>query len=698
MDTDIRSMEWLAGAVIIVVYAYKRYNTPVTNRSSTTFARFSVFFLLYVLTILLLYWLAGSLMETSPELLKRLSAVAPGILPPQSDKYSQLTGPIFAALLLTTLMPNVLWLSTIDKRLLRFFWDLGQIPSYIIKQREWLRRAAFNIAPTLHNEIIDWATAQDIEKNDIRFEQEDSLNYEWARLCTLFIRVSQWQDLQQGKYARFLQHHDTQFETLKTEFVAFSTRAGNYFKRARKLQAVEAHTEQQEILEDLHWHLTIEANRLLKKICELIASGIFYAELTEAGRVRMIAKLGFDEYSVSNENLTPSQILTLAGSTTLAFLMISVIQEIVKYQAHAKFTGILFLAILMTISYGVSAYAAIFPKTIWRCTNIDQTKSRPIFGYFLSALIAAGLSLIAMISVRYTNNAFFMLSPEDNFNKVMTDLSWSYPYLIQSSVIGFVLAYIADNEHSRIKRRLRHMRRIDMLVMGGGLAFASLLTYCVIEGVGPFAGTRDPAFRRPADIISAMYFALQGALVGVVIGYLVPNWYRSNRARTPGQCINRLLHRSAEDIELEAGRLRAGELKHALMSAGALLAMADGSADIIEKDSLRQFLHKIAAYNLIDFSVSEGVVLFDRYVREFSQEPAETRLQKLTALNVLMPHPHLIELVMQFSLAIGYADGVFKEDEEKVFILIAEKFHLPPENYQVDFSEHNTSRQVFAGV
>ncbi len=55
MSVETNSVEWIVGGLFIAVYAYGRYNTPPENRSTTTYALFSVVFILYVLTLWAIY-------------------------------------------------------------------------------------------------------------------------------------------------------------------------------------------------------------------------------------------------------------------------------------------------------------------------------------------------------------------------------------------------------------------------------------------------------------------------------------------------------------------------------------------------------------------------------------------------------------------------------------------------------------------
>ena len=163
MHIDPQILEWAAGGLFVCFYAYKRYNTSPhniisENRTSTTFFRFLIFLILYLLTLLVIYWLFGSFLLTSPELIAKLSpffgGAAQGVVTEGTDgDRSPIYGPILAALMLTTLLPTLPKLQLFDRWLLGIFWGLGHIPGQAFWQSEKLRRAPMTFSRRRKKEI-----------------------------------------------------------------------------------------------------------------------------------------------------------------------------------------------------------------------------------------------------------------------------------------------------------------------------------------------------------------------------------------------------------------------------------------------------------------------------------------------------------------------------------------------------------------
>jgi len=60
------SFEWILGAIFVGFNAYGRYNTPTSNRESTTFQNFSLYFIFYFVSVLIVYVVFGALFDSSP--------------------------------------------------------------------------------------------------------------------------------------------------------------------------------------------------------------------------------------------------------------------------------------------------------------------------------------------------------------------------------------------------------------------------------------------------------------------------------------------------------------------------------------------------------------------------------------------------------------------------------------------------------
>lgn len=688
VDIDPLTAEWIAGAVFIALYAYKRYNTSrftgiAQNRGSTTFLRFSGFFLCYLLTLLTIYWLFGSLLQTSPEIFARLSPlfggagtlVSPG---PSGGDLAHLTGPIVSALMLTMLLPTLPLLKSFDDWLVQKFWGLGQIPHYVLRQSKKLRRAPLTIRPGRRNEIIAEADKFRIPHERLVFEKTAGIEHHWMRLCHLMVELRAWNE-RSGKYARFLQDNQQEFDALKFDFDNVSMRLSNFEDQNASVPA-ESRGKSSGILEDLKEQLKQSMKDHYKRVCTFIACGVFAAELTGRARRKSLKDMGFDQDAVLVESLTPSQVVTLALSIAAAFVGISVVEDYLKHPESIRLGPILFLSLIMTMSYGAAAIAAIIPKATWSFADIDQSGRRFFPAYLLAALLAVFFGLIAMISIRYTYNAVGGLDPEQNIDKVLIDLSWSHPYLVQSAAIGFATSFSVDSFHSRSGVWRGWFRWADSVGLGLIMLAATVVTYCWIEGVGPFEATRDLAFRGKTN---PFLFVAKGTVVGLVIGYLVPHWYRQNQRRTPMQRLTQLLNRQGSDVAYQAGQLDPGLLLDAMSTVAAYVASADGTVDSIEQDVLREFIYKLQTVEAVDFTVGDATRRFKDRAKEFESAEQLDVSAALAPLRPMVGRRLLPEILVYLGLATGHADGFFAKEERDAIDSIIAVLKLDSENFDL---------------
>lgn len=697
MKMDPRTIEWLIGAVFIAIYAFRRYNTPqdmAVQRSlaTTTFPRFWSFYVLYVLSLFVLYWFIGSFIRTSPEFLPEkaldglgLERILAGGGLVVGD--TVLNGPITAALMLTTLLPAFPKLQTFDRWLLKKFWDFGHIPFHVYRQGARLARAPFKHTLGLKSEIIKTAEGYDIPASHVVFEESSSLEHEWVRLCGLILQIDTWTRYENLRYARFVEENRAEFDDIRTDFATVSRKIRNYYRRIdQRADAPDDGTS--DVLTDLEAHYVDAVRSQVRRTCNFIARGVFAVELTQQNRRRKFAELGFDQDAVVADNLTPNQLTRLAGVIAGTFLVISLLEAALKGGPYYP-SSIAFLTVLMATTYGLAAVMGISPKSLWRFADIDESDGRPVFAYVVSAALAVVCGAIAMISIRYTFNAAAGFAPSENVDKVVTALGWSYPYLLQSAAIGGVVAFLADSHHNYRRREPHWLRWRDAAATGAAMCLASALAFAWMEGLGPLEATRDPEYVGRA---SAVFFLAKGLAVGLVIGLCVPCWHRRNRTGTPKQQLTRLVARRANEIALEAGQLHSDEFGRALAAASAYVATADNTLAAVEREVVRRVLYRLTLRNMVDFaadqaavdfSVDQAMVAFDDAATRFQRPDARPADEALKDLEPIVGRPALSDLVATLALVVAQEDGIFEDAEQRALGDILQVLNIDPAQYDL---------------
>lgn len=678
MDTS--QIEWLMGAGFIAIYAYRRYNTPTSNRSSTTFFRFNAYYLLYLGCLLALYGFVGSVLRTSPELLSYFYQFALG-LPGQvniPDNIKGLTGPMVTALALTTLLPNLPLLARLDKKLLITFWDLGHIPGKVIRQGAHLRRSIFNISSAMQRDIQKLAAEHGIAAEALSFEEHDSLNYEWTRLAALQLCLKPWASAENPRYYRFYQSQQTIYDDLQVSFIALTKRTANYFQQLTEASNLEGNRQTdnpqqtQALLDEIEHHLREKHKRLTKGFTEFIARGVLACEFTAKSRHDVLLNMGFDDGAVVDEQITANQFLSLMGILTLAFCGISII-ETYRTGTVFQWSSLWFNTLMMTTCYGMAALCGLFPKGFWY--PHEYRKTRPHNIYLLSALLATFASLIATITLRYMQASIAYEGPADLANLARSIL-WSYPYLLQSFALALGIAWIADNHSHVTGPTPKRERIIDTATMAIIMVAASFICFAWLEGMGPFEGTRDIAYRHyPHEgwYIACFWFVFKGGIVGAIIGYLVPYWFHSNRTKTPIQQLYRFIRFNRDRITRENQTLNQGELLNAIMISASRVAAADKRICQVEKDILRLFLYQLESLHVADFTIDKAMNTFDEMccIKQQSAEAFDRLAEE--SLLPLVGREALSELMMHLGNAIALGDHSIKRSEQEAINWLSEQ-------------------------
>lgn len=667
-----KAFEFAIGAIFVAFHAYGRFNTPNSNRSSTTRLRFVACFGLYAATLLAIYWMVTVVAWVSPEVLEKVLVLLGDAASTESEGRDLFRSPITTALIFTALLPNFPMLKKADQRLLQIFWDLAEIPGHAVKLAHRMYRAPYHIFPTKYDQLDREAKYYDIHIKKECFDDHASPAFAWATACSLLMEIKHWQSAHDVRYQRFIQARESEYETLKMQFATMSARVSAYYRRVDEMGG-----QLQRIEQDLRETLVSDGRDLFIKICRLMAHAVLSAETGNTARRRAIEMFGFELASDDEENLSAAQLVKLMSLIMLSFMTLSFVRYSLEGGVSSRVIGeIIFFAFLMGANYGVSAFIGIYPKDHWRFADIEATHSRPWLGYAASGLIAAGASLIIISALRFTRYTFEGVGYEVAFDRLLIDLSWSYPYLVVSFAVGFGVAWVCDSDWwgASTKRK----RLADTASMGLIVLVATYVAYAAMHGFYPFEGTKAPAFQNKS-LQGLVHYIIQGTVAALLIGALVPHWFRNNRYHTPTQRVSRFIARYSHELKVEAGKLERGTLKQALTVAAAATAMADGLLDDSERDVFRSSLTKMAEFNMLDFSIERGMEDMMNLVDQWREgDRAEIEAAALTALRQLRGKEKLGELIIQICAAIGYADGVFQAPEQYILERIVEALNRNP--------------------
>lgn len=104
------NVSMILGAILIIIYAHERFNTPSTIRATTTASRYYVASVIYLSFYLATFYIFSKY----PDLLRMLEVE--GLVRYDGDQNSNESTPVFVALLFSLLVPRFPMISELEKK------------------------------------------------------------------------------------------------------------------------------------------------------------------------------------------------------------------------------------------------------------------------------------------------------------------------------------------------------------------------------------------------------------------------------------------------------------------------------------------------------------------------------------------------------------------------------------------------------
>lgn len=651
---SISLIEWCVGGIFVSVNAYRRYNTPSSNRASTTFQNFSLYFFFYLLAVLTLYIFFGAVLDSSPETIGWLYALSlgqvGGDVPLAIDK---LSAPMVSALFLTTLLPSLPWLSRYDQALLNNFWDRGNIPNHVYKMAASMRRARFNFSPIQNKHLRKKCQSLNIDFVALMASPSASLNYRWARVNAIVDGLEEWKQDDIGRMRRFMAAQRTELNRL--------------FKQRDEINEefsqLKAEQLEPKVLQKIERFLDKSIAQLFLDASVMIGQAICMTELSESGRSARVTQLGFESGSQGLDRLSTQQMLSGLFAIFITFISLSVIEQFMKPVADRHFGSVGFMTCLMLFTYGSSLIIAFDLKRRVNLGYNELTRQRSWSAYLLVGVITVAGWFLVTISYRYIFNMLSGVESEANLLLVRQSIEWSFPFALQSLALAIVVSWILD-KHQRLgatDRLCTYQRAFDVSISIAALAVASIITYDWMAGAGLFKGyaTKDPQY---LDSLSFGWLVVKGAAIGAVIGWLVPMWFHINRTKSPDQIAGRLIQMNHKALAKEIRNLAPGDLTVAVAGVAAAVAAIDLNISRNEKDVYQIICGHLAGLPNSDVDIDSADQEFDRCLELIEHKKFDLSSRFLS----LNDCPLVANLMPFIASSIAFADGVYLDQERDI--------------------------------
>ena len=455
----------IACGFVIIIYAWNRFNTPPTNRSSTR--------------RVLYWWSCAGYILCAVGLFAALSTLlhVTGFRELLGLKDEALPDPLVATLAMTTLLPSLPLLKQVDAWLLAVFFDWGAIPAEARRRSAELTPHGFAVTARDLRALRDADEGQfgDNYTTHLR-DSADSppalSELRFTRVMKLFAQLEALSG--QQRYERFFEEAKDEFAAIRQQIAEFAPRAIVSLDRAALTPGpdpgpsgdVAFYTH---VMAEWHDRFAQDCRDCFIVMARFLASAVLRAEPTEREIVERLHKIGFTSVKPNNLPEFPIDSLTLLGLGITFYLVVGTVAF--AYRAggveHAE-TGL-----LLAGKIGVARLLTI-ALTIWLMQRHpffrrEPGRQRPYFAYLVNATLAGCLAALLCLPFDLVNN----VPPGIEDARVS----------VLSGIVCFAIAVCCDSWVTETAPP-RWVRPLEALACGAAMALGTLFFYAI--GMRPF--------------------------------------------------------------------------------------------------------------------------------------------------------------------------------------------------------------------
>jgi type IV secretory pathway TrbD component len=486
---------YIVCAILIAIYAWDRFNTPPSNRSSTLRVLFWSSCFGYVLSALALFaGLAFLLQAPAWQKLFNLSGQA------------SLPAPLIATLAMTTLLPSVPILKRVDSWLLSVFLDWGAIPVEARRRAEAMMPSTFTVTSV---DVAGLCKSYeggygDTFTDHLREEGTAGLKrseYRFTRVVKLYDRVHRLAG--DARYRRFFAEAGDEFAALERQIDSFMRRAVTHLDGARRPSGMEGDAAYQELMAEWHSRFAEDCRSHFILLARFLARAALRSEPGEAEIVARLREIGFTEIEPSAALEFPLNQLTILGLGIFGYLIITTIWF--SYRNNAAPGAGLLTAGKITLARIVS-----IGMTVWLLQQFAffrrETGDPPrYFSHLVNGIL--GGALAAGVSVLFRIGGDVLFTAEEARIAIL------------SGILCAAVAFCCDDwgEDRPPPVWLRPAEAIGCgLVMTAGTALLW------------FAGLAPEMHSVSREFLMASWITMPSAMATMIGGY-VPHIYRAGR-------------------------------------------------------------------------------------------------------------------------------------------------------------------------
>lgn len=492
---------WVTGACALIVglHAIQRYNTPASNRMTTTRRLFLASGAGYVAASLVLYGLLSEIV-LKPGMLHLLG------IQDVTKLLAQYTAPpVLAAVVLTTLLPQVPMLKAADAYMLAWFQKRGRIPSGVSDLADELTLARLVLSDTSLDASRSWVT-RDVDvpselASRLAVAAPDTPQGALTALVVLHRGVEAL--VTESRYRAFSRKNAAAWQRLRSLFHVFAAQSQAFFVLFEQLEPRAGDDASGAALKRARAHYFGIAGEVHRATAEFLAQGLLAVEDSGSGIRQQLRRLAFTTEEIACPT-PPIGALVFMGT----MVVVALLGIICLVPPPAGSLPPAMVAVVIGTTQTCALLFAALPKLRWMFFRRAPDGSMPFLGWLFSAAAAFAVSLVI-------DRGSIALVQRDLHAALAVEQYPLSPSAFMAFGLALTIGMLCDLEIGlgRVRRLLEGVLAGAAMMLCIGLCLGLLQLPSRTEGVLPFR---------------IFPFALSFGL-GFVAGAIVPHLYRVAR-------------------------------------------------------------------------------------------------------------------------------------------------------------------------
>jgi len=377
-------------AVVVAVHAWDRYNTPESNRVSTTRAAFLFTGAGYVSASLILFLLLSEVV-LQPGALPRGALAVLEIEGIQEVLKSYCAPPVLAVVILTALLPHTPILSSADDWLLKRFQGWGSIPQGVRNLAGKLAPQALQFWPADVARLQEWIeTEQEIPNELAKIVSADPPETSRGSFTRVLRVYHELQNLEAASgYQSAFRLRQEAWQGIKDDFRVFLAESQAFFVLFEQLTPLDGTAGEAALAKAKKCYRDI-CRKIHRDLAEFFAQLLLMVEGSDQRIINRLQPIGFVPSTRVGPDMQVGPFLFIGAM--MIFGMLGVVSVVSPHQSHILPPAV--NAILIGTTRTIGILAAVLPKLRWSQSCPDGRGNPPYLAWLGWAAVAAILAFV----------------------------------------------------------------------------------------------------------------------------------------------------------------------------------------------------------------------------------------------------------------------------------------------------------------